>query len=1024
MRSFSDIIASQDWQNQQVVKLNTVVPHAPLHSYRSSDAARTNLASKRQYLNGQWKFRLFERPEVVDAEAINAQFDDSGWDNIKVPSNWQMEGYDKPIYCNVKYPFTDNPPYVPEENPTAIYRQQFQVSAEQLSEQTRIVFDGVNSAMHLWCNGRWVGYSQDSRLPAEFDLTPYLVEGNNSLSVMVIRWCDGSYIEDQDMWWLSGIFRDVYLYTKPALAIRDVFINTELDDCYRDAVLAVTTDLSAKTTSHQVKVALFDAQGETVSLVGAQSAGTAQREVDEKGAWDDRIEHRLQVANPQKWSAEHPYLYRCVVTLLDEQGNELESEAYNIGFRRVEIVDGLLKLNGKALLIRGANRHEHDPKTGHAIDEASMLKDIKLLKQYNFNAVRTSHYPNHPRWYELCDEYGLYVVDEANLETHGQFPMSRLSNDPTWISAYMQRMTALVERDKNHPSIIIWSLGNESGIGPNLHAMYQWTKQRDPSRPVQYEGGGANTAATDIICPMYARVDQNQPHESVPKYPIKQWVSMPGEERPLILCEYAHAMGNSLGSFNKYWEAFREYPRLQGGFIWDWVDQGLDKYDEAGRHYWGYGGDFGDEINDRQFCINGVLFPDRSPHPSLFEAKKAQQFHQFGLDATRLSIRSELLFSAPAFVLRWTLKQDGEAIAKGEQSVAIAAEQLLELQLTDQWPEFASCSDYHLDVSLSLAEACAWADEGHLVSHEQFCLQNASPALGNTGADNGAPKVQLQGHELQISAASNRFVFDTRSGYLSQWLCSEQPVIASPLRDNFYRALLDNDIGTSEADTMDPNSWIARWSAAGLDRAEPSLTSLQHQLDDSVLALTANFEHRCDGRLLLESQWHYRIDAQGQVSLSIDVAKQAQLPPLPRVGLELALPAISDEVEWYGRGPHENYPDRILSAHVGHYAQPLEQMHTDYIFPSENGLRSDVRQARVGKLSIQGNFLFACSAYPQAMLEQAKHSCDLHADGNTYLRVDGFHMGVGGDDSWSPSVHKEFLLEQNHYRYQLVLSAK
>ncbi|WP_026959237.1 beta-galactosidase [Aliagarivorans taiwanensis] len=1023
MRSFNDIIASQDWQNQQVVKLNTVVPHTPMHSYRNSEAAKAAQQSQRQYLNGQWKFSLFERPEAVDTAVIDSQFDDAAWDAIKVPSNWQMQGYDKPIYCNIKYPFTDNPPYVPEENPTGIYRRHFDVSAEQLQEQTRIVFDGVNSAMHLWCNGRWVGYSQDSRLPAEFDLSPYLVEGTNSLTVMVIRWCDGSYIEDQDMWWLSGIFRDVYLYSKPALAISDVFINTELDDCYRDAVLAVSTQLSAKTNSHRVKVELFDAEGAQVPMLGDALCGTAQREVDEKGAWDDRIEHRLSVANPHKWSAEQPYLYRCVVSLLDEQGALIESEAYNVGFRRVEIIDGLLKLNGKALLIRGANRHEHDPETGHAVDEASMLQDIKLLKQYNFNAVRTSHYPNHPRWYELCDEYGLYVVDEANLETHGQFPMSRLSNDPTWISAYMQRMTALVERDKNHPSIIIWSLGNESGIGPNLHAMYQWTKQRDPSRPVQYEGGGANTAATDIICPMYSRVDQMQDHESVPKYPIKQWVSMPGEQRPLILCEYAHAMGNSLGSFNKYWDAFREYPRLQGGFIWDWVDQGLSKTDDNGRHYWGYGGDFGDEINDRQFCINGVLFPDRTPHPALFEAKRAQQFHQFSLEGGTLSVTSELLFSAPELELRWSLKKDGETIASNAQRVTIAAEQTEQFELLESFPEFDPACEYHLNVELVSAEPCAWAAAGHSISAQQFVLQAATRSLDSSDVESEAPVITEQNGELQVRAGDNQFVFDTSSGYLCQWLNKDVPVIASPLRDNFYRALLDNDIGTSEADTLDPNSWIARWSDAGLNALEPTLQHFKVNKLANELELEAIFQHRANGKRVLDSHWRYRINATGQIDLTVEVAAQTSLPPLPRVGIELALPASDNDVEWFGRGPHENYPDRILSADVGRYALPLSAMHTDYIFPSENGLRSDVREAKVGKLRVQGDFLFGCSEYPQAMLEQAKHSCDLHADGNTYLRLDGFHMGVGGDDSWSPSVHQEFLLEQTHYRYRLQLSA-
>lgn len=467
----------------------------------------------------------------------------------------------------------------------------------------------MNSAFHLWCNGRWVGYGQDSRLPSEFDLSDYLLPGENRLAVMVLRWSDGSYLEDQDMWRMSGIFRDVSLLHKPATQIRDLRINTHFNDDFSRATLETEVRVAGN-ESEDLRVTLQLWDGETLTHETTSPLGSEI--IDERGAYHDRITLRLNVENPALWSAETPNLYRTVVQLRTADGALIEAEACDVGFRQVHIENGLLLLNGKPLLIRGTNRHEHHPVNGQVMDEATMVQDILLMKQNNFNAVRCSHYPNHPLWYTLCDRYGLYVVDEANIETHGMVPMNRLTDDPAWLPAMSQRVTRMVQRDRNHPSIIIWSLGNESGHGTNHDALYRWIKSEDPSRPVQYEGGGANTTATDIICPMYARVDQDQPFPAVPKWSIKKWLSMPGEQRPLILCEYAHAMGNSFGGFAKYWQAFRQFPRLQGGFVWDWVDQSLIKYDENGKAWSAYGGDFGDTPNDRQFCMNGLVFADRT----------------------------------------------------------------------------------------------------------------------------------------------------------------------------------------------------------------------------------------------------------------------------------------------------------------------------------------------------------------------------------------------------------------------------
>ena len=1045
MKSFLEIIKARDWENQQVTNQNVVEAHAPLHAFQSQQAACENQESEfQQSLNGQWIFQLFSQPEAVPVNCIEVDFDDSLWSNIAVPSNWQLQGFDKPIYTNVKYPFPDNAPFVPENNPTGIYRTTFELPEPWLGRHQTITFDGVNSAFHLWCNGVWVGYSQDSRLASEFDITEHLRTGKNQLTVMVLRWSDGSYLEDQDMWWLSGIFRDVTLLSKPKVSIKDVTVCTDLDACFNNGTLRIATLLSEQNKDYKVQTQLFDMQLNPV--VEPSIAYFGERVIDEKGGANDLAEQAISVTSPEKWSAESPYLYRVVICLLNSKNEVIDSEAYQVGFRVVEISEGQLKLNGKALLIRGVNRHEHHPERGHAVTYQDMLMDIKLLKQNNFNAVRTAHYPNHPAWYELCDQYGLYVVDEANIETHGQFPMSRLSNDSSWLNAYMRRMTRMVERDKNHPSIIIWSLGNESGIGDHHHAMYQWTKRKDPTRPVQYEGGGADTAATDIIVPMYARVDEdvltpNAP-DVVPKYSIKKWLSMPNEQRPLILCEYAHAMGNSLGSFDQYWRAFREYPRLQGGFIWDWVDQGLTKTDQHGQQYWGYGGDFGDQINDRQFCINGLMFPDRTPHPALFEVKKAQQFYQFLLveneklesDQVSLQITNENLFvESRDETLRWTITEAGYVIASGELPLQVQAKNSQTITLLDRHPQKKVGCDYFLNIEVILAQDKPWAEKGFVVASEQIELSSAVgladiQSLKNTTAI--APMISETDSLITLTGSdansNGNFVveFDKQQGTINHWSVDGVNKLLKGPQDNFWRAPLDNDIGTSEANCVDPNAWTTRWETTGLFELLTKCLSIEVIKSTHKVIVEVQFGHYSNNKLLITTDWKYAFNMQGQAVIDVDVKVAKSLPSLPRVGMQLMLADTEKNVEWFGRGPHENYPDRILSAHIARHSSSVEAMHTPYIFPSENGLRCDVKEAEIGDLSVTGNFHFSLSRYSQNNLASAKHSNELVNDKQLYVRLDALHMGIGGDDSWSPSVHKAFLLDKEHYHYQITLAFK
>ncbi|MBP7980108.1 MAG: beta-galactosidase [Tolumonas sp.] len=1015
-------LARRDWENPAVTSLHRLAAHTPQSSWRDLDAARKELPSDSVVsLNGDWQFSYFAAPEMVPEAWLQADLPDSNV--LPVPANWQMHGYDIPIYTNIKYPFPCTPPFVPKENPTGCYSTTFDVSAEWLSAgQTRVIFDGVNSAFYLWCNGHWVGYSQDSRLPAEFDLTPYLQAGSNRLAVLVLRWSDGNYLEDQDMWRMSGIFRDVSLLHKPATRLANVSARPELDACYRDAQLHLQVDVSGECAAHQVAVWLYD--GDEALLCERRAIGTAA--IDEKGAYHDRLLLSLPVNAPRLWSAEEPNLYRLVVALETNDGVLVEAEACDVGFRSVEIKNGLLLVNGKAVLIRGANRHEFHPERGQAVRPEDMLQDVLLMKRYNFNAVRTSHYPNHPYWYQLCDRLGLYVVDEANIETHGMTPMSRLSDDPLWVGAFTERVTRMVQRDFNHPSIIIWSLGNESGHGAVQDSMYSWVKSRDPSRPVQYEGGGANTAATDIVCPMYARVDEDQPFPAVPKWAIKKWIGMPGEERPLILCEYAHAMNNSLGGFARYWQAFRQYPRLQGGFIWDFVDQGISRISADGKPYWAYGGDFGDTPNDRQFCLNGVFFPDRTPHPSLYEVQKAQQFFQFKLLSTsplKIEVSSEYLFRhSDNEQLRWQIMQQGERKASGEQALSVGPEGTIMLTLSEQLPPLTAGIEAWLDVSVHVLNDTPWAEAGFAVAKEQWPLPVAlaAPVCEHRAAEI-TPLLEDKGDKWQISAGEQCWWLDKQSGLLTDWQQAGHALLLSPLQEQFVRAPIDNDIGASEADHVDPNAYIARWQTAGLNQLQDRCFSVQTYQSSDGVVIQVERGHFHAERLLIRSHWQYHFTARGELQLNVTTQVAEGLPSLARIGMVLHLDEQSDQVNWFGRGPHENYPDRQASAHIGDWQLPLAELHTPYIFPCENGLRCDTRELQLGGLQVSGQFHFRVSPFSTRQLADTRYQYQLQAEEGLFLHLDGFHMGIGGDDSWSPSVHTDYQLGAGTYRYQVTL---
>jgi len=1018
------------YQTPAVTSLGRLTAHSKLCSYRSEDAAINAQASTSELsLDGDWLFKLFKNPQVVPESWLSEDQSAENSETIPVPSNWQLQGHDYPIYTNVKYPFPRKPPNVPDDNPTGCYTRHFELPTQWQGEQVRVCFDGVNSALYLWCNGNFVGYSQDSRLPAEFDLTEHLTPGSNRLQAMVLRWCDGSYLEDQDMWWLSGIFRSVTLLCKPKQRIEDFRATPQLNADYTEARLLVSVH-TTRAEHLSIRARLYFA-GVQVAQV-TQSVGGPP--IDEKGGYRDRCEITLDAGTVKLWSAEEPTLYRLTLTLLDSDGHtELETEASNVGFRTVNITDGVLRLNGKPLLIRGVNKHEHHPERGHAEPLERVERDIHMMKQHNFNAIRCSHYPHQPGFYDLCDRLGMYVVDEANIETHGMTPMRRLADDPAWANAFLERGIRMVQRDYNHPSIIIWSLGNESGYGAAHDAMYGWIKRTDPHRPIQYEGGGSDTNATDIVCPMYARADIDDPcwYRDDPKWSLINWVTRKEETRPIILCEYAHAMGNSLGNFTDYWDAFRSYERLQGGFIWDWVDQGITKRSENGTAYWAYGGDFGDQINDRQFCINGLVFPDRSAHPSLLEAKRAQQYLQFALLETAplvVRVTSELLFATlEDQQLNWEVATAEGVITSGSEKLTIGPGKTIQhtLGTADGYPTNREDLLW-LNVWVSTANDTPWCDAGHELARQQFLLQDPTAAevdVANLPKGKAVTPTQSK-TDWKLTANSSTFTIDKRTGRLSSWVKEGTEQLFTPLADNFTRAALDNDIAASQADHPNPEAWVERWNGAGFYALEHRCIDVTENDGDVI----ATHEYSHNGERRLTSRWTHRVIASGKdsgkLAIAVEVNIEDATPAPARIGVVFRLAPKIAAAKWLGRGPHENYPDRHASADQGQWQATIEELHTPYIFPSDNGLRTAVSTLAFDSAAatVTGKFSFSVSPYGAQALHKATHTHQLVAQPEAYVYIDGYHMGIGGDDSWSASVKPPYLLEEKTYRWGFVLA--
>ncbi|MCL4793850.1 MAG: DUF4981 domain-containing protein [Bryobacteraceae bacterium] len=997
-------LQAQEWADPAVIQQGAETPRATFQPHPRRETALTNDRARSEWfhsLNGTWRFQWSPAPAARPADFFKPEFVDAGWPTLPVPSNWQMHGYGRPVYTNILYPFPQNPreaPVVPrDKNEVGSYRRTFTLPTGWQGKAVFLHFEGVDSAFYVWVNGQKVGYSEDSRTSAEFNITKHLKPGENLLAVEVYQYSDGSFVEDQDMWRMSGIFRDVYLWAAPDSRVRDIEVMTVLDANYRDATLTVRAAMANPADS--LVLELLDAEGRGVIPPQVRPAAAT-------------VEFTARVPNARLWSAESPALYQLLLTHRDGSGRDLAVIPLRVGFRQVEIKQGKLLVNGRAILIKGVNRHEHDPDLGKVPTEALMRSDLELMKQFNVNAVRTSHYPNAPRFYELCDEYGLYVMDEANIEIHhyGNDRRNRLINDPAWKEVLLDRVRRMVERDKNHPSIISWSFGNESGEGENARAAYEWAKQRDPSRPFHNEGSTANDGLNaDINSFMYPTAERS--------------AKLAAERRsmPLIVCEYTHAMGNSNGGLQEYWDLFYADNNAQGAFVWDWVDQGLRQpvpgawRELSGRaDFFAYGGWWEDAAglhNDGNFCMNGLVSAGREPHPGLHALKyvyrylhvrpgdlaKGQIFIKNWHDFTRASDMAEG---------RWELLADGVGIASGalpELTLAPGEERAFTVPLPKLAP--AAGVEYHLTLRFLLRRDERWARRGHELAWDQFAMPWRAPAPP-PAMPSGELAMQREGARLWLSSEHFAASFDQVQGTLVSYAWGGQPMLERGPRPDFWRAMTDNDIGgwkaMAGAAAKQPElNWLT-WREAG--PAWKAMRFEAQRVSPATVRVVAAGPLPNGGSVTFT----YTIHASGEIAVETSYEPGTGLLPfMPRAGTELVVAPGFDRLRWFGRGPVETHWDRQFEP-LGVYESTVAQEWVDYSRPQENGNKTEVRWIELTNAAGQGLRItgeaplsVAARHVSKEDMESAAYSFMLPRRPQVFLNVDRQQMGVGGVDSWS-----------------------
>jgi beta-galactosidase len=997
---------NNEWNNNpDIFQVNRLDAHATLIPYNDQNKALDgDITMSENYLslNGTWKFKLVNKPSESPLDFFNTSYDDSSWNTILVPGNWQTQGFDYPIYTNVVYPWSGyewiSPPQAPTVyNPVGSYRLTFSLPSGWENKKNILHFAGVESAFYVWINGNYTGYSEDSYTPAEFDITNYLHAGTNTIAVQVFRWSDGSWMEDQDFIRLSGIFRDVYVYSEPDVHISDFSYVTDLDAEYRNATMHVSAKVTCNkpgtAKGYKIQAQLFNHEKSQVF-----SNLSALPVISENNTVEIAITD--EVSNPLKWSAEHPNLYTLVLSVIDGFGNIIELESCKVGFREFGLVNGQMLLNGKPIMFKGVDRHETHPVKGRAVDRETMIRDLEIMKQFNINAVRTSHYPNNTQWYDLCDQYGIYIIDETNLETHGannQIP----TDNPDWTQNCIDRARSMVRRDKNHPCVLIWSLGNEAGSGSNFQAMADWIRANDPTRLIHYEG---NSNYADITSYMYARVG------------TLEYYGKSGNTKPLILCEYAHAMGNSIGNLYQYWEQFEKYDNLQGGFIWDFVDQALSS--EEG---FKYGGDWGDNPNDGNFCVNGIVNPDRTLQPEIYEVKKIYQnikIEAVDLLSGTIKLKNWFLFTnLNEYEANWKLLADTSLIQQGKISdsdLDIAPLEEENIVLGFSKPDLQPGVKYWLNISFKTKTKEVWAGAGHEVAYEQFQVLFSTPDITETG-DFGDKVLQVTSGSEDLSVENDLFSveFDKNSGIIKNYYFGSTLLINNGPVPNFWRAPTDNDRGNGM-----PKRCVV-WQNASMQRTLDTI--FVGNSNDSSVLVTTSYSFQTDP--VSYGIINYRILANGEITIDYNFYPGGSvLPEIPLIGFSMAMPDSYKNFTWYGKGPYENYIDRNMASNTGVYSRSVADNFFPYVKPQETGNHTATYWLKMynedgNGILVSGNeFEFSALRYTPFELQSKKHSYELVEDNNVILNINYRQMGLGGDDSWGALPHDEFRIfpDQNY----------
>lgn len=1011
-----------DWENQNVFEINREAPRAyyiPFASEQEVDRDNIWASSLLESLNGDWLFHLSKNPSERPYYFFKDDFDTQEWKTIKVPANWECEGYEYPIYTNSKYPYAITPPNIQDNyNPVGSYKRTFTIPKNWTDKEVFLHFGAAGSAVYVWVNEQQVGYFEDSKSPSEFNITKYLKPGENSLALEVYKWSDASYMEDQDFWRLAGITRDVFLMARNPQHIRDFKVIAGLADDYT-------------TGTFELKAEAVGAKDDQPVTVTAQLLDGEKTVKTFKGlVIDGKVGFTAEFPDVNKWTAETPELYNLLITLSDADGAVLEVLRQDVGFRRIEIKDSQLLVNGRYVYIKGVNLHEHHEKNGHVMDEATMLKDIELMKSHNLNAVRTSHYPQPERWYELCNQYGLYLVDEANIESHGlKNGKLSLAINKDWEAAHMFRTQNLYERDKNQPSVIIWSLGNENGNGINFFTTYDYLKSIDKTRPVQYQPAG-NGKNTDIMCPMYMKIEK-----------MEIYAKEDGS-KPLILCEYAHAMGNSVGNLQDYWDLIESEPILQGGFIWDWVDQGLLTKNKAGEEYWAYGGDFGpDNVpSNGNFCINGLVNPDRGVKPPLLEVKKVYQYIKFkpvDLKSGKLKIENKYAFiNTDKFEFSYEVKGNGKVVKSGAiDGVSLNPDEKRDFILDVAFTPEAN-TEYFLNVYAKLKKTENLVEAGTELAKEQFKL----PIYKAVPINNPAGEILTldeSGDRVIIKNAGFKAEFDTKKGTMSSYVIDGKEMIKEGPVPNFWRAPTDNDFGNKL------NEKAKAWRKAGQNRSVKSSNSV---LAKSGVKATVSFdyEYTWENKLIGTGKVNYAVNGMGEIEVTNSLSIQGdKTPEIPRMGMNLVMPREFDQMSWLGRGPQETYWDRKTGAFVDVYSGSVADQYWAYIRPQENGNKTDVRWVTITNkegigLKFIANDLLEVSAHHNIMEDFEspertdgrqvdgkpvlnRHTVDVKPRDLTSVNIDYRQMGVGGDNSWGAKTHEEYRLTGKEYEYGFVI---